>query len=277
MSDEIENAHRAMLDASLRRRFDGDNLIYNDYDLRRNPDKAEVNLVVDTEEVYIFPTYVTPTVGKRMKKPKRAATREERHLYKLELKEYMRKMYVNLGLNEERGVPPYLTADDLQRLDTYNRRSRGNRLAGAGHMKNIPIDVFNWLWKNSVVLKNMRHVFMLTRKDVSHAMKIEVSSVQKAMIALEEIGLIKRVGKCKRGNNAYNIVYEFPDLDEWFKFHQIKMPPNYKIRERVSDIIWNTDIKQGRKKKSVEEANKKRREVITSNPYWGLFTNDVED
>lgn len=107
-------------------------------------------------------------------------------------------------------------------------------------------------------------------------MKIEVSSVQKGMIALEAIGLIKRVGKCKRGNNAYNIVYEFADLDEFFAFHKIKMPPNYKIRDRVSDIIWNTDIKQGRKKKDIEEANKKRREVIVNNPYWGLFTNEID-
>jgi hypothetical protein len=274
--DALESDYQTMLDAAMAKRFDGDDLLFGDYYRQRNTLDDALDSPIDSKEVYLFPTYKAPKQGKRMRGRKGGKTPEEKKLYAMELREYMRQMYINLGLNEQRGIPPYLTADDLQRLETYNRRSRANRLAGEGHMQNIPIDVYTWLWKNSVILVNLRHVFMMTRKDISHAMKIEVSSIQKAMVALEAIGLIKRVGKCKRGNNAYNIVYEFKDLDEFFREQSIKMPPNYKIRERISDIIWNTDIKQGRKKKDVEQANRNRRALIANNPYWGLFTDVVE-
>ena len=196
----------------------------------------------------------------------------QRMLVSTKHKKFIREFWKSLGL---KGKPLHLHADDFVRFEMYNRKVRANRMTGNKlglPLVSIPMDVFAYIWKNSVILeRNSLHVFMLSRNEIAYGMGLEVSSIAKSVKALENIGLIKRIGTSRRGPMSYTIVYEIADIDKFFSDHDLSIPKNYKIKDRIADFVVGKP--QKKKKPKVNKQLKAAKE----NPFWGLFTDVADD
>lgn len=185
--------------------------------------------------------------------------------------------YRSLGLRERGGLPLRLCADDIIRLEMYNRKAKANRLLGkeSGEpMKAVPLDIYAYIWRNSVILaRNNLHVFMMPIHWVARGMSLDKSSISTGFRTIEDIGLIRRIGKVERDNKRKVVAYEIVDLDTFFRDNELKIPRNYRIRDRVPGNIVIGDEKRRR---SLGKALSERDKEKMNNPLWGVFGDIVE-